>query len=47
MAASFSGLTEGMSAIAAKTAGFWVFAAFVPVLGVALLSAWLFTLEEG
>ena len=46
MAVGFSRLSDGVSMVAAKTAGFWVFAAFVPVLGVALVSAWLFTRQE-
>ena len=33
-------------AVAARTAGFWVFAAFVPVLATALLAAWRFTAED-
>ncbi|MDP9014017.1 MAG: MFS transporter [Pseudomonadota bacterium] len=43
IAANLSGLAEGVSAAAARTAGFWVFAAFVPVLAMGLLSAWRFT----
>jgi hypothetical protein len=38
-----SGLSDSISAMAAKTAGFWVFAAFVPVLVVGLVCAWRFT----
>jgi MFS family permease len=43
IAANMSGLAEGVSATAAKTAGFWVFAAFIPVLAMALACAWRFT----
>jgi MFS family permease len=43
IAANMSGLAEGVSATAAKTAGFWVFAAFIPVLVIAVVSAWAFT----
>jgi MFS family permease len=41
--ANLSGLADGVSVAAARTAGFWVFAAFVPILVVAMLSAWTFT----
>jgi MFS family permease len=47
IAANVSGLAEGVSAAAAKTAGFWVFAAFIPVLMIGLLSAWRFTVRQG
>jgi hypothetical protein len=47
IAANASGLAEGVSAAAAKTAGFWVFAAFIPVLMIGLLSAWRFTARQG
>jgi MFS family permease len=43
IAANLSGLAEGVSAAAAKTAGFWVFAAFIPVLLIGVLGAWRFT----
>jgi MFS family permease len=43
IAANLSGLSDSISATAAKTAGFWVFAAFVPVLLVGLICAWAFT----
>ena len=43
IAANLSGLSESISATAAKTAGFWVFAAFVPVLVLGLVCAWRFT----
>jgi MFS family permease len=43
IAANLSGLAEGVSAVAARTAGFWVFAAFIPVLVVGILCAWQFT----
>lgn len=43
IAANASGLAEGMTATAAREAGFWVFAAFLPVLSVSAISAWRFT----
>jgi MFS family permease len=43
IAANLSGLADGVSPEAAKIAGFWVFAGFVPVLAVAWLGAWRFT----
>jgi MFS family permease len=43
IAANLSGLAAGVSIGAAKSAAFWVFAAFVPLLFVALLCAWRFT----
>jgi MFS family permease len=43
IAANLSGLAEGVSVAAAKRAGFWVFAAFIPVLLIGLSSAWVFT----
>jgi hypothetical protein len=43
IAANMSGLAEGISIAAAKAAAFWVFAAFVPVLVLALIFAWTFT----
>ena len=43
IAANLSGLSDSISAAAAKTAGFWVFAAFVPVLVLGLICAWAFT----
>jgi MFS family permease len=45
IAANLSGLIDGVSVAAAKAAGFWVFAAFLPVLMVAVASAWRFTRE--
>jgi MFS family permease len=42
IAANLSGLAEGISIAAAKTAAFWVFAGFVPVLILALICAWTF-----
>ncbi len=45
IAANASGLAEGASAAAAERAGIWVFAAFIPVLGIGLLCAWRFTLD--
>jgi tetrahydromethanopterin S-methyltransferase subunit G len=43
IAANLSGLAAGISIAAAKAAAFWVFAAYVPVLFVALVCAWNFT----
>jgi hypothetical protein len=43
IAANSCGLAEGVSAAAAKSAGIWVFAAFIPVLGFGVWSAWRFT----
>ena len=43
IAANVAGLADGISIPAAKSAGFWVFAAFIPILGIGLLSAWKFT----
>lgn len=43
IAANLSGLAEGISAAAAKAAAFWVFAAFIPVLSLALACAFRFT----
>jgi MFS family permease len=45
IAANMSGLAAGISVTAAKTAAFWVFAAFMPILLVALIAAWRFTAE--
>jgi predicted MFS family arabinose efflux permease len=41
--ANLCGLAEGVSAAAARSAAFWVFAAFIPVLAAALFGAWRFT----
>jgi hypothetical protein len=43
IAANLSGLAEGVSVAAAKSAGFWVFAAFIPVLAIGVACAWQFT----
>lgn len=43
IAANAAGLAEGAPPSAVKSAGFWVFAAFVPVLAVGVASAWGFT----
>jgi MFS family permease len=43
IAANVSGLSEGISIAAAKAAGFWVFAGFIPILCIAVLSSWKFT----
>jgi len=45
IAANLSGLSDSISATAAKTAGFWVFAAFVPALVLGLVCAWRFTVR--
>jgi MFS family permease len=45
IAANLSGLADGISIAAAKAAAFWVFAAFIPVLVLALICAWTFTRE--
>jgi MFS family permease len=47
IAANLSGLADGISIAAAKSAAFWVFAAFLPVLILALACAWVFTKEPG
>ena len=43
IAANLAGLSEGSGIAAAKAAGFWVFAGFIPRLCLAVLSAWKFT----
>jgi MFS family permease len=43
IAANLSGLADGISVSAAKAAGLWVFAGFIPVLILALVFAWRFT----
>ncbi len=43
IAANVGGLSNGISLAAAKAAGFWVFAGFIPILSFAVLSAWRFT----
>jgi hypothetical protein len=43
IAANAAGLANGAAAPAVKAAGFWVFAAFVPVLAIGVASAWAFT----
>jgi MFS family permease len=47
IAANLSGLAAGITVAATKTAAFWVFAAFIPVLILALVCAWVFTKEPG
>jgi MFS family permease len=47
IAANAAGLAEGAPKSAVKAAGFWVFAAFVPVLILGVVSAWSFTGERG
>ncbi len=46
LAANMSGLADGMSVEAAQTAGFWIFAGFMPVLVVGMFCAWRFTAES-
>lgn len=43
IAANTAGLSDGIGMAAAKSAGFWVFAAFIPILCIAVMSAWKFT----
>ncbi len=43
IAANAAGLGAGVTVAAAQAAGVWVFAAFLPVLAVALAAAWRFT----
>ncbi len=43
VAANLAGLSDGITPAAAKAAGFWVFAGFVPLLLLAVLCAWRFT----
>jgi hypothetical protein len=45
IAANLAGLAAGISIAAAKSAAFWVFASFMPLLIFALVSAWVFTRE--
>ena len=45
IAANMSGLNDSLSTAAARAAGFWIFAAFIPLLLIGLLSAWIFTRE--
>ena len=46
IAANLSGLAAGISIAAAKSAAFWVFASFVPLLIFALIFAWTFTRDR-
>ncbi|HLI10524.1 MAG TPA: MFS transporter [Alphaproteobacteria bacterium] len=46
IAANASGLVDGVTAGAARAAGFWVFAGFLPVLILGLIAAWLFARPE-
>jgi MFS family permease len=43
IAANAAGLADGAAAPAVRAAGFWVFAAFIPVLAIGVASAWGFT----
>ena len=47
IAANMSGLADGISVDAAPTAGFWVFAGFLPAVVVGVLALWRFTTTEG
>ena len=47
IAANMSGLADGISVEAARAAGFWVFAGFIPVLVVGVFCLWWFTTTEG
>lgn len=47
IAANVAGLDQGISIAAAKSAGFWVFAAFIPILCIALIGSWQFTRPIG
>jgi len=44
--ANLSGLAQGVSVAAARVAAFWVFAAFIPILAIAIFGAWRFTRLE-
>ena len=44
--ANFAGLGQGLSIAAVKAAAFWVFAASIPLLMLALVAAWTFTRER-
>jgi MFS family permease len=46
IAANLCGLAAGVSSAAAGLAAFWVFAAFFPVLAIALVAAWRFTADR-
>jgi MFS family permease len=46
IAANAAGLAEGAPVPAVKAAGFWVFAAFIPVLAIGVASAWGFTARD-
>jgi MFS family permease len=45
IAGNLAGLAQGISIAAVKAAAFWVFAAFVPILIVGVIYAWIFTRE--
>ena len=47
IAANMSGLADGISVEAARAAGFWVFAGFIPAVVVGVLALWWFTATEG
>ena len=46
IAANMSGLADGISVEAARAAGFWVFAGFLPAVVVGVLALWRFTTTE-
>jgi len=46
IAANIAGLADGVSVAAAKAAGFWVFAAFIPIVALSLAGAWRFTATD-
>jgi MFS family permease len=46
IAANMAGLADGVSVAAAKAAGFWVFAAFIPIVALSLAGAWRFTATD-
>ena len=47
IAANMSGLADGISVEAARAAGFWVFAGFLPAVVVGVLALWRFTTTDG
>ena len=40
------GLTASLTVTAAKAAGFWTFAAFIPLMLIGLVGAWTFTRDK-
>jgi MFS family permease len=47
IAGNASGLADGVTIATAQAASFWIFAGFIPVLIVGMLSAWRFTSGSG